>query len=133
MVGMKSRGRSLNRRQELERRLQAQQREYRALTAELSDVGFIWTGTVQRRTLTCGKSQCVCHQDPKRRHGPYAYWTTKVGNRTVSRLLTDVEADLYGEWVQNRRRLDATRKKMLAASKKAAPAILSLRKSTGRS
>lgn len=130
---MKSKGRSLNRRQELERRLQAQQREYRALTAELSDVGFIWTGTVQRRTLTCGKSQCACHQDLHRRHGPYAYWTTKVGNRTVSRLLTDVEADLYEEWVQNRRRLEATKKKMLAASKKAAPAILSLRKSTGRS
>lgn len=128
---MKSRGPSLNRRQALERRLQAQQREYRALTTELSDVGFIWTGTVQRRTLTCGKSQCPCHQDPERRHGPYAYWTTKVGNRTVSRLLTDVEADLYEEWVQNRRRLAAIQKKMFAASKKAAPAILSLRKSTG--
>ena len=130
---MKSRGRSLNRRQEIKRRLQAQKREYRALAAELSDVGFIWTGTVQRRTLTCGKSQCACHQDPQRRHGPYAYWTTKVGSRTVSRLLTNVEADLYEEWVENRRRLEATQKKMLAASKKAAPAFLSLRKSTGRS
>lgn len=130
---MKSRRFSQNRRQALERRLQAQQRDYRALTTELSDVGFIWTGTVQRRTLTCGKSQCPCHQDPERRHGPYAYWTTKVGNRTVSRLLTDVEADLYEEWVQNRRKLAATQKKMFAASKKAAPAILSLRKATGRS
>lgn len=130
---MTSRGRPLNRRAEGERRLQAQQREYRALTAALSDVGFIWTGTVQRRTLTCGKRQCACHQDPQRRHGPYAYWTTKVGNRTVSRLLSDIEADLYEEWVQNRRRLEATQKKMLAASKRAAPGVLSLRKSTGRS
>jgi hypothetical protein len=128
---MKSRTRDRNRKHALERRLQAQQREYRALTAKLSAVGFIWNGTVQRRVLTCGKSHCACHRDPQSRHGPYAYWTTKVRNRTVSRLLTDVEANLYEEWVDNRRRLEATQRKMLALSKKAAPAILSLRK-TGR-
>ena len=126
---MKSRDRSPNRKQVLESRLQAHQRDYRELTAELSEVGFIWAGTVQRRTLTCGKSRCACHHDPQRRHGPYAYWTSKVGNRTVSRLLTDVEADLYEEWTDNRRRVEATQRKMLAASKKAAPAILNLRKS----
>ena len=129
---MKSRAHSLNRRQSLARRLQVHQRAHRALATELSDVGFIWTGTIQRRTLTCGKSQCACHKDLQHRHGPYAYWTTKEGNRTVAQLLTDVEADLYEEWVENRRKLEATQKKMLAVSKKAAPAILSLRKSTRR-
>lgn len=130
---MKSRPRERNRKQALERRLQAKQREYRALTAELSAVGFIWNGTVQRRALTCGKSQCACHRDPQSRHGPYAYWTTKVGNRTVSRLLTDDEAELYEEWIENRRNLEVTQKKMLAVSRKAAPAALRLRKSNRRS
>ena len=119
-------------RQVLERRLQAHRREHRALTAALSKVGFIWAGTVQRRTLTCGKSRCACHQDPQSRHGPYAYWTTKVGSRTVSRLLTQPEADLYEEWIENRRRIETMQRKMLAVSKKAAPAILKLRKSARR-
>ena len=118
--------------QVLERRLQAHRREHRALTAELSEVGFIWPGTVQRRTLTCGKSRCACHQDPQSRHGPYAYWTTKVGSRTVSRLLTQPEADLYEEWIENRRRIETMQRKMLAVSKKAAPAILKLCKSARR-
>lgn len=129
---MKSRARDSKRRQHLARRLQAHQRQYRALTAELSTLGFIWRGTVQRRTLTCGKSQCACHRHPQSRHGPYVYWTTKVGNRTVSRLLSDAEAELYEEWVENRRKLEATQRKMLTISKNAAPALLSLRKDTTR-
>ena len=107
-----------------EEKLKELREEYRALTSELADLGFIWQGTVVRQTLTCGKKSCACHQDRSRRHGPYAYWSTKAGGKTVSRLLSSEEASLYEEWIRNRRRLDEIRKKMLAMSRKVAPLLL---------
>lgn len=112
---------------DLEQRLRGYEEQRAELTAELSRAGFIWHGTIQRRRLTCGRPACKCHVDPDKRHGPYAYWTTKVGGKTVSRLLTPEEADLYEEWIENRRRIDATVEKLKAISRKAATVVLKLR------
>jgi hypothetical protein len=113
----------------LARRLEAHEESYRALAVQLSQVGYLWHGTVVRQTLTCGKSTCACHRDPRRRHGPYAYWSTKVKGRTVSRLLNPEEAVLYEEWIQNRRRIETIQRKMLGLSRRVAPLLLKQRKS----
>ena len=63
------------------------QSQYRSLTTQLAEIGFIWGGSVQSQWLTCGTPGCACHGDPQARHGPYIYWTSKVAGRTVSRLL----------------------------------------------
>jgi len=109
---------------QLKKRLESYERAYRELAGKLAQVGYLWNGSVTRQKLTCGKKTCACHKDPLRRHGPYAYWTTKVKGRTVSRLLRPEEADLYEEWIRNRRKLEGIRQKMLAISKKVAPLIL---------
>lgn len=111
----------------LEQKLRDYEQQRAELTAELSRAGFIWHGTIQRRRLTCGRPACKCHVDPDKRHGPYAYWTTKVAGRTVSRLLAQEEADLYEEWIENRRRIDDTVEKLKAVSRKAASVVLKLR------
>jgi hypothetical protein len=53
----------------------------------------------------CGKPSCACHADPSRPHGPYWQWTAKVNGKTVNRRLSEREARLYQEWIDNDRRL----------------------------
>jgi hypothetical protein len=107
-----------------EDRLNAYEAAYRALAAQLGEVGFIWNGSIHRQTLTCGRSWCACHTDRAKRHGPYAYWGTKVKGKSVSRLLQPPEADLLEGWIQNRRKLEQIRSQMLALSGKVARLLL---------
>ena len=87
-------------------RLERYERAYRALAAELSGLGFISQGSVVVRYTTCGKAGCRCQGDPPRRHGPYYQWSRAVAGRTVSRRLSEREAELYRGWIANRRRLE---------------------------
>lgn len=116
--------------EKIQARLDKYTREREVLLGRLSEIGFIWHGSVYRGRLTCGSSTCRCHKDPNARHGPYAYWTTKVAGKTVSRLLPPAEADLYQEWIENRRRIDRIVRDLKALSAKAAPLVLKLRSSS---
>jgi hypothetical protein len=116
-------------RQVLQKKLDACDEQRRQLTAQLAQLGYIWHGSLLRRRLTCGKVGCACKRDPDARHGPYAYWTTKVAGRTVSRLLPPLEATLYEEWIANRRALEETLVQLRSLSAKAARIILKLNSS----
>jgi len=109
-------------------RMQAYQEKYRKITAKLSDIEFIWPGHIQRRYLTCGKPNCVCHTDPEAKHGPYAYWTSKETGKTVSRMLRPEEADLLEQWIVNRRELEAVVRQMKGLSKKVFSVALTIHK-----
>lgn len=111
----------------LEARLDKYERERRRLASPLRETGFIWHGSIHRSLLTCGTSTCRCHADPNARHGPYAYWTTKVGGKSVSRLLKADEANLLEEWIDNRRQIENVVRDLKALSVKAARVILKLR------
>jgi hypothetical protein len=108
--------------------LERYQTQYRALAAQLAEIGFIWGGSIQRQWLTCGTASCACHRDPRARHGPYLYWTSKQAGRTVSRLLHSPEAELLSEWVANRRRLERIVRQMKGLSQKAVKVVLRLRR-----
>ena len=112
----------------LNERMRAYQEKYRKLTARLSEIEFIWPGHIQRRYLTCGKPNCVCHKDPEAKHGPYAYWTSKETGKTVSRLLRPEEADLLEQWIVNRRELEAVIRQMKGLSKKVFSVALTMQK-----
>jgi len=60
---------------------------------------------VTRRSSLCGTPTCKCHAEPPQLHGPYYQWTAKINGKTVTRRLTETEAELYGEWIANDRRL----------------------------
>ena len=87
-------------------RLERYERSYRALAAELASLGFISQGSVVVRYTTCGKPGCRCQADPPRRHDPYNQWSRAAAGKTVSRRLTEGEAELYRGWIANRRRLE---------------------------
>ena len=113
--------------------MQAYQDRHRKLTAKLSKIGFIWSGNIQRRYITCGKPGCTCATDSEARHGPYAYWTSKQANKTVSRLLSPEEADLLEEWIENRRKLEAVVHDMKKLSQRTFEVALKLRKEQQKS
>jgi hypothetical protein len=113
-------------------RLRDYAQAYRRLAAQLAETGYLWPGSITEQRLTCGKPTCACHQDPPRRHGPYAYWSTKVKGRTVNRLLGSEEAGLYREWIENRRNLEQVQRRMLKLSRRVAPLLLRQRRARAR-
>ena len=105
-------------------RLERYERAYRALAAELAGIGFISQGSVVVRYTTCGKPGCRCRKDPSRRHGPYNQWSRAVAGKTVSRRLTEREAELYRGWIANRRRLEEIVARMEQTSAEAGELLL---------
>lgn len=87
-------------------RLERHEARYRSLKAELSEIGFISPGSLVVRKTSCGKAGCRCQSDPPQRHGPYFQWSRTRDGRTESRRLNEREAELYREWIDNRRRLE---------------------------
>jgi hypothetical protein len=104
--------------------LQRYERTYRALAAELAAVGFISPGSVVLRYTSCGKPGCRCQGDPPQRHGPYYQWSRAVAGKTVSRRLSEGEAELYRSWIANRRRLERIIAQMEQTSADAGELIL---------
>jgi hypothetical protein len=75
------------------------------IAAEFGQVRFALPGTLLVRTVTCGRQNCACHDDPPRLHGPYYQWTRKVNQKTVTRNLSEEKWQRYGEWFDNAKRL----------------------------
>src|ERR1700683_1894189 len=48
---------------------------------------------------------CHCHDEEPELHGPYWYWTRKVDQKTVSKLLSAEQVPEYAQWFANRHRL----------------------------
>jgi hypothetical protein len=81
--------------------------EQRRIAREIAKVGYALPGTLTVRAYRCGKANCRCHTDPAAMHGPYNYWSRKVGSVTKTRVLTDEQLEDYREWLDNARRLKA--------------------------
>ena len=66
------------------------------LSQLLSRYPLVIKGSLFLRRLECGQKSCVCHSDPKKRHGPYHVLSFKVQNRyrqayIPSRLLPKIK------------------------------------------
>jgi hypothetical protein len=86
----------------------AHQAEASKIAAELAAIaatGMILPGSITVRRTRCGRSNCACHADPPRLHGPYRQWTRKIAARTVCRWLTPDQQRDYQAWIDNDRRL----------------------------
>ncbi len=68
--------------------------EYQKLRDQLTQTGYICTGSITTVYRKCGKSYCFCAKDENAVHGPYNVWTRKVKGKTVTRNLTDAQAEL---------------------------------------
>ena len=104
--------------------LRTYQAEYSRIKASIQDMGFVCTGSLSERWLTCGNANCRCHRDPSLRHGPYFQLSWKQDGKTVSRFIPPQIAELYRQWIDNRRSLDCAIAQMHAVSEKAQDCIL---------
>ena len=95
------------------------QKRHHTLALQLKDVGFVWPGSLVSRYLTCGKANCACHKDPAFRHGPYLYWSTKVGGKTVSKSVSGSDAKIVQQWITNRIELESIIEQMKEVSQDA--------------
>ena len=55
---------------------------------QLMELSPLCSGSVHEQYLTCGKSECRCHdrKNPQR-HGPYYLWIRRLGGKQVNRTL----------------------------------------------
>jgi len=100
------------------------QARYRALAAELAEIGFVARGSVIATTTTCSSKGCHCRTDPARRHGPYWQWSRSVDGVTRTTRLSEAEAVLYRVWVANRRRAEQILAELEELSVQVAPVLL---------
>jgi hypothetical protein len=105
-------------------RLDDYQVRYRELAERVAEIGYIQAGSISEVRNRCGKTNCRCHADPPQLHGPYWQWTAKVDGKTVSRRLSQTEAQLYQQWIANDRQLRELITKMRTVSAKATELII---------
>jgi hypothetical protein len=86
-------------------RLAGYEQRYHELAAQLATIGLIHSASITRRYTRCATPGCKCHADPPQPRGPYYQWTAKLNGKTVTRRLTENEAQLYQEWIDNDRQL----------------------------
>ena len=77
----------------------------RELVDQIATLGPTLPGSLVTRTSRCGNPGCRCHDDPAHRHGPYWTWTRSVAGKTITRSLSDEQAETYRPWFNNARRL----------------------------
>lgn len=99
---------------------------YRALARQLADIGFVARGSVISTTTTCSSRGCHCRTDPARRHGPYWQLSRSSGGTTRTRRLSEAEAELYQEWIANRRRAEALLDELETLAVQAADLVLAV-------
>lgn len=88
------------------------QKEYSELSKKLSKIGYICKGSVMVLYVKCGKPYCRCKTDENAKHGPYNIWTRKVKGKTVTRHLSEKQANLCREYIQNSKKLESIIKEM---------------------
>jgi hypothetical protein len=85
--------------------LRAAALRFRQARKDLTQLDYFLKGTVLKRMMKCGRSQCACHRDPAARHGPYFEWTYKAAGKTVNVKLSPQAAPLYQAATKQHRKL----------------------------
>jgi len=66
---------------------------------------YVCSGTLTRRTKTCGQARCACRHDRSARHGPYYEWTRWEGKKLAHSVISAETAEKLAEAVANYRRI----------------------------
>ncbi len=96
------------------------------LVSLASKTGFTVPGCLQTRFFECTRqNNCRCHEDSTKRHGPYHYWSRKVGGKLVATSLSEEQLVLVRESIENGRRLERLVKQLHEESLRAVAEICS--------
>ena len=81
------------------------------IRAALPEFDLVCSGTLVRRMMTCGKSNCHCASDPGARHGPYWQWGHMRSGKPTHRHVSEQQAVVLRQAIDNYRQI----KKLLKA------------------
>jgi hypothetical protein len=65
-----------------------------AIHQALSQLEYLCSGSLSKRTKLCSNPNCRCRTDRAARHGPYYEWGFMDGGRTRHRMLSPKRAEL---------------------------------------
>jgi hypothetical protein len=88
------------------------EREYQELKRQILALGWARPGSLIRRYMPCGNPACRCMAKAARLHGPYFQWSHKIGGKTRSLRLSEDQARMAKEWVDNYRKLKRLLRRM---------------------
>jgi hypothetical protein len=87
------------------------QEKIAAIHRALSQMQYLSSGTLLKRTKVCGNPRCHCATDPAARHGPYYEWSHLKAGKLRHRTLSPEQAGLMRLAIANHRKV----KKLLRA------------------
>ena len=70
----------------------------------LSEIDYLCSGTLLKRTKMCGRPGCRCAQDAAARHGPYFEWGHMKGGKLVHRMVSPEQAAIVELAIANHRK-----------------------------
>jgi hypothetical protein len=111
--------------------IRADAQRFDSLKREIVQLDYFCKGTLLKRMMKCGQTQCACHRDPAKRHGPYFECTYKVRNKTVNLRLHSEAAPLYRAAILQYRKLKTLLGRLERLSRSAVAHLAQLR-SMGR-
>lgn len=84
-------------------------KQYDQLLKEITQLGFILSGTVTERVIIGKKGK---KQISEKKYGPYYQWTRKVQGKTVTKNLSASQIKRYRKAIENSKKLEDTLQKM---------------------
>jgi hypothetical protein len=75
------------------------------ILAELGHIGAVLPGSITERRTRCQRAGCHCRSEPAVLHGPYRTWTWRPSGVSVTKTLTEEEAELLAPYSQAHHRL----------------------------
>jgi len=73
------------------------------IRAALSEIEYLSSGTLHKRTKVWGRPSCRHAKDPSARHGPYYEWGHMSGGKRVHGVVTPEQAGLLQHAIDNQR------------------------------
>lgn len=106
-------------RSSLQAKIAADLQRFEELKAALTQIEYFSKGTVLARMVKCGRPNCPCGVNPKKRHGPYYEWTYKENGKTVNVRLTAEAAPIFQNAAKQYRALKSHLARLEKLSRKA--------------
>lgn len=80
--------------------------KYQEIKKMIVKLDWILTGTILKKYKKCGKPNCKCMKDEKYLHGPYFIWTRKEKGKTITKTITQKQAEECKKAFENMKKLD---------------------------
>ena len=95
--------------------IRRKEKRFEDLRARLAKLGFLLQGTITERVIERGDPG---GEGGEKTYGPYYQWTFKKEGKTVTKNLTEKQARIYGEAIENHRKMETLIQEMRTLSLK---------------